>query len=163
MAELRKFLKVLVVVDGSEYSMNGAEYAVSIAKQFGSQLIVLHVITSDIISPQLEEIKKNAEEYFEKIRLIDPIIKLLNSRSSDTLRQSLIKYTVVALISSLILEARRTVEENESDTRPLFEGKISFTVDYSHQWVKENVLTKGNIIASKFCFHKSRRYKLVLF
>ena len=70
MAELRKFLKVLVVVDGSEYSMNAAEYAVSIAKQFGSQLIVLHVITSDIISPQLEEIKKNAEEYFEKIRLI---------------------------------------------------------------------------------------------
>ena len=32
MAELRKFLKVLVVVDGSEYSMNAAEYAVSIAE-----------------------------------------------------------------------------------------------------------------------------------
>src|SRR6476646_9698737 len=70
MAELRKFLKVLVVVDGSEYSMNAAEYAISIAKQFGSQLIVLHDITSDIISPQLEEIKKNTEEYFEKIRLM---------------------------------------------------------------------------------------------
>ena len=70
MAELGKFLKVLVVVDGSEYSMNAAEYAISIAKQFGAQLIVLHVITSDIISPQLEEIKKNAHDNFEKIRLI---------------------------------------------------------------------------------------------
>jgi nucleotide-binding universal stress UspA family protein len=70
MAELRKFLKVLVAVDGSEYSMNAAEYAISIAKQFGSQLIALHVITLDIISPQMEEIKKNAQEYFEKIRRI---------------------------------------------------------------------------------------------
>lgn len=77
MTELRKFLKVLVAVDGSEYSMNAAEYATSIVKQFGSQLIALHVITSDIstspsasFTPQMEEIKKNAHEYFEKIRRI---------------------------------------------------------------------------------------------
>ena len=48
MAELKKYLKVLVAVDGSEYSMKAAEYAVSIAKQFGSQVIALHVTTSDM-------------------------------------------------------------------------------------------------------------------
>jgi nucleotide-binding universal stress UspA family protein len=73
MAQLRKFSKVLVAVDGSEYSMNAAEYAISITK-YGSQLIALHVITSDVstiastFSPQMEEIKKNAQEFFDKIR-----------------------------------------------------------------------------------------------
>ena len=74
MAQLRKFSKVLVAVDGSEYSMNAAEYAISITKVYGSQLIALHVITSDVstiastFSPQMEEIKKNAQEFFDKIR-----------------------------------------------------------------------------------------------
>ena len=74
MAQLRKFSKVLVAVDGSEYSMNAAEYAISITKVYGSQLIALHVITSDVstiastFSPQMEEIKKNTQEFFDKIR-----------------------------------------------------------------------------------------------
>jgi nucleotide-binding universal stress UspA family protein len=74
MAQLRKFSKVLVAVDGSEYSMNAAEYAISITKEYGSQLIALHVTTSDVstiastFSPQMEEIKKNAQEFFDKIR-----------------------------------------------------------------------------------------------
>jgi len=74
MAQLRKFSKVLVAVDGSEYSMNAAEYAISIIKVYGSQLIALHVITSDVstiastFSPQMEEIKKNTQEFFDKIR-----------------------------------------------------------------------------------------------
>jgi hypothetical protein len=66
------------------------------------------------------------------------------------------KYTVIALISSLEYffknEARRTVEENELDTSALFEGKISFTVDELDHLAKENVLTKGNIVASSFSF-----------
>ena len=68
MAELRKFLKVLVAVDGSEYSMKAAEHAISIAKQFGSEVIALHVITSDMstslsasFSPEMEKIKKKLE------------------------------------------------------------------------------------------------------
>ena len=70
MAQLRKFSKVLVAVDGSEYSMNAAECAISITKEYGSQLIALHVITSDVstiastFSPQMEEIRKNAQEFF---------------------------------------------------------------------------------------------------
>ena len=74
MAQLRKFSKVLVAVDGSEYSMNAAEYAISITKAYSSQLIALHVVTSDVstiastFSPQMEEIKKNAQEFFDKMR-----------------------------------------------------------------------------------------------
>ena len=74
MAQLRKFSKVLVAVDGSEYSMNAAEYAISITKAYRSQLIALHVVTSDVstiastFSPQMEEIKKNAQEFFDKMR-----------------------------------------------------------------------------------------------
>jgi len=74
MDQLRKFSKVLVAVDGSEYSMNAAEYAISITKAYSSQLIALHVVTSDVntiastFSPQMEEIKKNAQEFFDKIR-----------------------------------------------------------------------------------------------
>jgi len=74
MAQSRKFSKVLVAVDGSEYSMNAAEYAISITKAYSSQLIALHVVTSDVstiastFSPQMEEIKKNAQEFFDKIR-----------------------------------------------------------------------------------------------
>ena len=74
MAQLRKFSEFFVAVDGSEYSMNAAEYAISITKEYGSQLIALHVITSHVstiastFSPQMEEIKKNAQEFFDKIR-----------------------------------------------------------------------------------------------
>ena len=74
MAQSRKFSKVLVAVDGSEYSMNAAEYAISITKAYSSQLIALHVVTSDVstiastFSPQMEEIKKNAQEFFDKMR-----------------------------------------------------------------------------------------------
>ena len=51
-----------------------AEYAISITKAYGSQLIALLVITSDVstiastFSPRMEEIKKNAQEFFDKIR-----------------------------------------------------------------------------------------------
>ena len=77
MSELKKYLKVLVAVDGSEYSMKGKQnMPSSTTKQFGSQVIALHVTTSDMstslsaasFSPHMEEIKKNAETFFEEIR-----------------------------------------------------------------------------------------------
>ena len=54
--------------------MNAAEYAISITKAYRSQLIALHVVTSEVstiastFSPQMEEIKKNAQEFFDKMR-----------------------------------------------------------------------------------------------
>jgi nucleotide-binding universal stress UspA family protein len=74
MAELRKFSKVLIAIDGSEHSMNAADYVISISKAYSSELITLNVITSDVsnialeTSPQMEEKKKCAQKYFDKIR-----------------------------------------------------------------------------------------------
>ena len=77
MAQLRKFSKVLVAVDGSEYSMN-ADLQVS---QFDNQRVWFSAdcflccyircsstISGSSFSPQMEEIKKNAQEFFDKIR-----------------------------------------------------------------------------------------------
>ncbi|MHA1607106.1 MAG: universal stress protein [Candidatus Freyarchaeota archaeon] len=40
------FRKILVAVDGSEYSEKAASYALAIAEKFGSEVVVLHVVTT---------------------------------------------------------------------------------------------------------------------
>jgi nucleotide-binding universal stress UspA family protein len=42
----KKFSKVLVAIDGSKESMDAAEYAISIAKSFNSQLFAIHILSS---------------------------------------------------------------------------------------------------------------------
>jgi nucleotide-binding universal stress UspA family protein len=42
------FSKIMVGIDGSEESMNAAEYAVGIAKKHDAELIAINVLTSDI-------------------------------------------------------------------------------------------------------------------
>ncbi|HEU4447080.1 MAG TPA: universal stress protein [Nitrososphaeraceae archaeon] len=42
------FSRILVGIDGSEESMNAAEYAISIAKLYNAELIAINVLTSDI-------------------------------------------------------------------------------------------------------------------
>ena len=42
------FSRILVGIDGSEESMNAAEYGVSIAKLYNAELIAINVLTSDI-------------------------------------------------------------------------------------------------------------------
>ena len=42
------FSRILVGIDGSEESINAAEYAVSIAKLYNAELIAINVLTSDI-------------------------------------------------------------------------------------------------------------------
>jgi nucleotide-binding universal stress UspA family protein len=45
---IRKFSKILVGIDGSEYSMNAADHAISLTRAYGSELIALNVNTSDV-------------------------------------------------------------------------------------------------------------------
>lgn len=65
---------MLVATDGSEPSMTAGNYAISVAKKYGSELIALHVIQSgtSILGPtpppHLIEVKKEAQEYLEKIK-----------------------------------------------------------------------------------------------
>jgi len=40
--------KMMVGIDGSEESVNAADYAIAIAKRYNTELIVVNVLTSDI-------------------------------------------------------------------------------------------------------------------
>jgi nucleotide-binding universal stress UspA family protein len=40
----KTFLKILIGLDGSESSFEAADYALSLAKHYGSELITIHVI-----------------------------------------------------------------------------------------------------------------------
>ena len=43
-----KFSKILIATDGSEASMDAADYAIEMARKRSSELIALYVIISDI-------------------------------------------------------------------------------------------------------------------
>jgi nucleotide-binding universal stress UspA family protein len=69
-----KFSKILVAADGSEASMDAADYAIEIARKYDSELIALYVILSDItifgpnLPPHVIEIRQQAKQHLEKIK-----------------------------------------------------------------------------------------------
>lgn len=50
--ETKQFKRVLVAVDGSENATRAARVAVALAKKFGAELIVCHVIPTPVSSAQ---------------------------------------------------------------------------------------------------------------
>jgi nucleotide-binding universal stress UspA family protein len=73
LSNFEKISRILTSVDGSEPSINAANYAISAAKVYDAELIALHVIPSDVslfgpsAPPHLEELKKVAQEYLDKV------------------------------------------------------------------------------------------------
>ena len=81
-----KFSKILITVDGSEESMNAADYAIAMAKKEDNdaQLIALHVlysqtgyaystnlfglVTPSSINELLKDAKHEAQQWFDKIK-----------------------------------------------------------------------------------------------
>ncbi len=73
--------KILVAVDGSEASMDAADYAISISKQYSAELYALHVIhpgdidlfgaTGETSSADYHKIHadKEAQKYLDKVKL----------------------------------------------------------------------------------------------
>jgi nucleotide-binding universal stress UspA family protein len=60
----RKISNILIAIDGSEYSFNAAEYALALAKSFGSQLYAItvtyvpasdHLLQKDVLNKSLTE------------------------------------------------------------------------------------------------------------
>jgi nucleotide-binding universal stress UspA family protein len=97
MDEIRKFSKILVGIDGSEHSMKAADYAISLTRVYGSELIALNVITSDVdittsaASPRMEEIEKASQEYFNKIRHeADNLVKGIKLRTELIISSSVV-------------------------------------------------------------------------
>jgi nucleotide-binding universal stress UspA family protein len=80
-----KFSKILIAIDGSETSLRAADYAIEIAGENNdTSLFAIHVLPSQVgyayssdiygqatstsISEFLEDIKKEAEKWFDKIK-----------------------------------------------------------------------------------------------
>jgi nucleotide-binding universal stress UspA family protein len=69
----KKFSKILIAADGSEASMDAADYAIEIAREYNSELIALHVILSDVtifgpnLPPDITEIKQQAQQHLDKV------------------------------------------------------------------------------------------------
>ena len=76
----KTFLRILIGLDGSELSFEAADYAISVAKQYGSELIVIHVIPSKsamgyssgifgVVTPAfLKMVTKECEKWFAVIK-----------------------------------------------------------------------------------------------
>ena len=74
------FSKILVAIDGSEKSMDAADFAISIATMHNSELILIHVIPPEVkfghasgifgvVPPKLKEkVEQEAKRWFDKIR-----------------------------------------------------------------------------------------------
>lgn len=70
------FSKVLVAIDGSEKSMNAAEYSIYISEKYHTQLYALNVIRVDpdlFISAEIPdyivEMKNESQKYLDKVKL----------------------------------------------------------------------------------------------
>lgn len=70
------FSKMLVAIDGSDESMDAADYATSISKEYNAELYALHVIRADIDlfgSPENSEfitrMRNDGEKYLDKVKL----------------------------------------------------------------------------------------------
>jgi nucleotide-binding universal stress UspA family protein len=69
-----KFSKILVAADGSEASMDAADYAIEIARNMIRTNRIIHVILSDItildpnLPPHIIEIRQQAQQHLDKIK-----------------------------------------------------------------------------------------------
>jgi nucleotide-binding universal stress UspA family protein len=71
------FSKILVAIDGSDSSMDAADYAISLSKEFNNaELYALHVIRADVdlfgpheTSEFMTTMRNEGEKYLNKVRL----------------------------------------------------------------------------------------------
>src|SRR5919108_1774839 len=68
--------KILVAIDGSDESMDAADQAISISKEYNAELYVLHVIRADVdlfgpheTSEFMTNMRNEGEKYLNKVEL----------------------------------------------------------------------------------------------
>jgi nucleotide-binding universal stress UspA family protein len=87
------FSKVLVAIDGSEFSIHAAEYAISIAKKSNGLLISLHVLPTGIryeyFQYNLEEIPLSIKE---SLILYQDEIEYMSSKIKEMCKQEEVKF-----------------------------------------------------------------------
>jgi len=120
-----EFSKILILVDGSQPSINAADYAIALAKKETNRnetqlLIALHVVfsrlgyayspsgafgssgltTPDAVKELLEDAKKEAELWFDKIR--QKINCDNNSNHSNIQLQTDVAVTATSIVSAIV-------------------------------------------------------------
>ena len=116
----KKILKILVGIDGSEYSFNASEYAIDIAKKYDSEIILLSIVPSKIhhgdssgifgvIPPSyLNAYKNEADTWFKEI-----IHKAKNDENFETDKK--IKTDVITTPFSIAASILNYAEERDVD------------------------------------------------
>lgn len=79
--------KILVPIDGSEFSLHAIKYAIKIAKDENAQIICIHVISTIVLEyapPEYrEDIKKKVESRFSTIKGIAETSAIPRGKDKD--------------------------------------------------------------------------------
>jgi nucleotide-binding universal stress UspA family protein len=107
--------KILVPIDGSEFSLNSAKYAIKLAKDVNAQLICIHVIESIpywYAPPEYrEDMKKKVESWFNAIKDIAKTFAILEIKTEifmdvHSVTESIIDYATTGNIDLIVLGTR---------------------------------------------------------
>lgn len=143
------FLNILLAIDGSEPSFDAADYAVSLAELYNSQLTALYVVSArvnndfdsdipideipDQIKKIMNEAKIESEPWFDKIRRAIDNESLINFRtkivvSSGKVSEVIVNYSENAKVDLIVIGTR-----GRSGFKRLLLGSVaSDTVTYAH-------------------------------
>jgi nucleotide-binding universal stress UspA family protein len=143
------FLNILLAIDGSEPSFDAADYAVSLAELYNSQLTALYVVSArvnndfdsdipideipDQIKKIMNEAKIESEPWFDKIRRAIDNESLINFRtkivvSSVKVSEVIVNYSENAKVDLIVIGTR-----GRSGFKRLLLGSVaSDTVTYAH-------------------------------
>jgi nucleotide-binding universal stress UspA family protein len=143
------FLNILLAIDGSEPSFDAADYAVSLAELYNSQLTALYVVSArvnndfdsdipideipDQIKKIMNEAKIESEPWFDKIRRAIDNESLINFRtkivvSSVKVSEVIVNYSENAKVDLIVIGTR-----GRSGFKRLLLGSVAAdTVTYAH-------------------------------
>ena len=143
------FSNILVAIDGSEPSFDAADYAVSIAELYNSQLTALYVVSArvnndfdsdmsvdkmpDQIQKIMNEAKIESEPWFDRIRREIDNESLINFRTKIVLSSTKVSEVIVNFSENAKVDLIVIGTRGRSGFKRLLLGSVaSDTVTYAH-------------------------------
>lgn len=143
------FSNILVAIDGSEPSFDAADYAVSIAELYNSQLTALYVVSArvnndfdsdmpvdkmpDQIKKIMNEAKIESEPWFDRIRREIDNESLINFRTKIVLSSAKVSEVIVNFSENAKVDLIVIGTRGRSGFKRLLLGSVaSDTVTYAH-------------------------------
>jgi nucleotide-binding universal stress UspA family protein len=107
---MRKFSKILVAIDGSQPSIDAADYAIKLAKKDNSELIAITVLdistpkrlSSSFITAPTYGLKELEEERKEAQQWLDTIAKRVEKRENSIFKSEIIEDSISRVGSSIV-------------------------------------------------------------